>query len=575
MAISLIELEKIQLRSDRDRFVAFAFAAAELLLEVSPDGTIVYAAGAGRAFTGSESGALRGRKIFDLLLPQDRSTASAALVRMRRLGRTDPVLLRLQPGHSIEAVMLSGQTLPGAGPSANLYLAVTALRPNTSAPTSARREAATGLLAGDDFVAVIGDVLGQGRDDIELELVDIQNLTTSQSSLNEPASAKLMAEIGEFLRSQSINGDLAGQFSEERYGVVRAKTGEGDSSGALAAALEDHLRATGAAAAGLVIEAHSLSLATEGLSKGDATSALRYALHRFAETGARDFASDTLAGVFRDLVQDTVRRINSVKSAVIQEQIEFAFQPIVDFKKRHIHHYEMLARFTEGGSPFETVQFAESTGLIEELDLLVCRRAIDQLIQSREDLPGLAVNLSGRSLESAAFVEVLLQLLPRLGPDRSRLIFEVTESSEITELSRVAEVLAKLRQQGHLICLDDFGTGSASLPYLRAFQVDYIKIDGSYIDKISSSPRDQVLLKAILAMAQQLSVSTIAEKVETESQAGMLFIMGAGFGQGYLFGKPAALPTTTRLGPADMRPAPAPPKSPLRTAARRRGVQSW
>ena len=149
------------------------------------------------------------------------------------------------------------------------------------------------------------------------------------------------------------------------------------------------------------------------------------------------------------------------------------------------------------------------------------------------------------------FASRLHELLGRHRGLARRLIFEITESTELQDLEAANKVIQSLRDLGHEMCLDDFGAGFASFQYLHGLHVDYVKLDGKYIRPVLDSPRDRVMLKAMVGLCADLRVRTVAEMVETETQAGLLASIGVEFGQGWLFGKPAEAPQA----PAAPRPA--------------------
>ena len=199
------------------------------------------------------------------------------------------------------------------------------------------------------------------------------------------------------------------------------------------------------------------------------------------------------------------------------------------------------------------IKFAESMHLVHEMDLAICESVIQWL--SRGDGAGgamVAVNLSAQSLQNDIFVSSLLDLVRRNSRFANRLAFEITESSELSDIEGTNRVLQELRQLGHEICLDDFGAGFASFQYLHGLHVDWVKFDGRYIRSVLEVPRDRVLLKAMANLCRELQIRTVGEQVETESQAGMLTDLGVEYAQGWLFGKPALEP---RLGaPEPVRP---------------------
>lgn len=157
------------------------------------------------------------------------------------------------------------------------------------------------------------------------------------------------------------------------------------------------------------------------------------------------------------------------------------------------------------------------------------------------DRPALAVNLSGKSLTNMAWGKRFLALLADLKIDRKRLSFELTETATITNIKAATAIIQKIRERGHEVCLDDFGAGAAGFHYLRDFPADVVKIDGSYIKRFETSKRDATLLKGMINVCRSVGAKTVAEMIETEAQAKALKAMGATFGQGYYFGKPAPL----------------------------------
>jgi len=221
------------------------------------------------------------------------------------------------------------------------------------------------------------------------------------------------------------------------------------------------------------------------------------------------------------------------------------FQPIVDLKTGQIHHYEVLSRLTNGKSPFDLVCFAEQVGLIADFDLMVCRRVVamlDDRRRWRKPTP-LAINLSARSMESRAFAEGLMTLLAKFPSMRGQIMFELTESAAITDPEPVANLIEKLRKRTYKVCLDDFGSGAAAFHYLRSFSFDYVKVDGLYVR--STGRRDQSILRGMAALCKELGVVSVAEMVESKTQADRLQRLGFDLGQGYHFGRPSPdLPDT-------------------------------
>jgi PAS domain S-box-containing protein len=550
-----------ELRAERDRFAAFALAASDLLIEVNGEERIVYVVGAARALTGRDARQLMGSPFRELFAEPQRDFARTLLRRVRRDQRMTPVKIDLdRSGGSTLSVVLNGCCLPEK-PNALYFTASRAAAPG--AADAAQRDAATGLLAGPAFQAAAAAALNDpARGDLTLTLLDIAGIDELRSRDGEGAVTRLLGEIGDFLAAHAVDGASAGRLAPDRFALVRDAAKSAD----LERGIERLSPADGGTGPGLRVKQQAVPLAAGGLTPADAERALAYTLGRFAEGDAGPIRS--LADGFRELVVETVARISRTRSSLSQE-LTIVFQPVVGLEDRRLHHYEVLSRFKGAQSPAALVQFAECVGMIEELDLTVCQSALAALDSWQESSElTLAVNLSGRSLGSDAFIGALQALLkPR--SDQSRLLFEITETTEIADLPRAQRIIQEFRRAGHKVGLDDFGAGAASFPYLQALTIDFVKIDGAYVGRMLDTPRDHAILKAMVGLCGDLSIATIAEMIETEAQAERLTRLGVRYGQGYLFGRPAPTPAV-----ADTAVRKVPPKSTV--FARRKGpVQTW
>ena len=229
-----------------------------------------------------------------------------------------------------------------------------------------------------------------------------------------------------------------------------------------------------------------------------------------------------------------------------RNRFDLHFQPIVRLTDRVLHHYEALLRPRPTAalgvpSPQEFVRYAEAAGLAPELDLAVFARAL----QAAAAAPTIAigVNISGHSLQSPAFCDEIAALLAVSDIAADRLLLELTETAEIDDTEAARASLARLRDTGIRVCLDDLGAGAAAFRYLRDFPVDFVKIDGSYVRAALHGDRDRRLVAAMVALAHALGARVIAERVETEAEAEAMQQIGVDFGQGWLFGRPAPLPS--------------------------------
>ncbi len=470
-------------------------------------------------------------------LARDLRLLDQALQHAKRRGRLEPIALTIErgPGDPVR-VVLTGRQLPGKDES--LYLVVNRVdrRVGPALLDAKRGYTETGLLDQQSFTrAAKALIASEDRPDkLSLALVQLQGLQDLRARSGEDTVDALLREIGALLQLNAADGSAAGRLSADKFGVVRSA--HCDST--LKPAIERLVQACDPHGETVRVHEHDVQLNTGDLTSADVARALAYTLGRFV-SDSEEFSLPTLVDGFRAQVAETVSRISQIKSAVLTKKIDVAFQPIVALDGRAIHHYEMLARFEPGTSPYELINFAEQIGLIEDIDLFICQRGISiPLASLRNDKASFAINISARSLGSDMFVRSLIGLCDQHPALRERLLFEITESTAIKDLTRAGRILTQLREAGHRICLDDFGAGSSSFPYLQALAVDFVKIDGAYVDRMAMSRKDRSIVAAMASMCKELDIATIAEKIEHEEQARMLLDLGVGYGQGYLFGRP-------------------------------------
>ncbi len=244
------------------------------------------------------------------------------------------------------------------------------------------------------------------------------------------------------------------------------------------------------------------------------------------------------------VLERTVADVDRFKSAVSSRDFSLVYQPVVDLRTHEVDHYETFVRLGKEASPAEANQMAGEMDLIQDLDLAVVQAVVQQLLKPANSRLRLAANVSARSLMRPAFAERLLTTLRYAQPARGRLIFEITESASLGDLSRADALIRGLRRGGAGICLDGFGSGASSFDYQRAVAVDAVKIDGRYIrDLTSVGSRNGVLVRHLAGLCRELKITSIAQMVENKETVAALRQVGVECGQGFLFGRPEATPT--------------------------------
>ena len=528
-----------EIATSREVYVAFAFAAADLLVEVDQDGAIIFAVGAAMALTSKPARVLTGQPVASMFIPQDAERIERALVRMDEGERVRLLLLHTPGVHGCpnKPVALAGYRHPDKP--GHRLLALT--HASALEVPDENRTPIGHLLNREDFTVLARRMMEEGSsssdDDHAYHLTKVELPAVEQvRTASGPVKAdEFLTELGTRLKSVSIGGDAVGELGDNRYGIIHSPA---VTTTDIEMTLTDLVSVFLPDIRPGPVQSATIALDAGGISSAEATNALLYALNRFSQ--GEDVCISTLARDVRARLSDTVGQMREIKEVIDQGRFELVFQPIVDLWTDMVHHFECLVRFPGTSSPFETVTFAENVGIVGNLDMAILNRAINFMRSPLGNNPGLrfAVNLSGRSLSHAPTARRLLSVVAGCHDLRGRMLFELTESAEVDDLPSVNAILQSLRKSGFAVCLDDFGAGSAAFHYLRALEVDHVKIDGAYIREVSGSSEPTPYLRAIAQLCADLRVGTIAEFVETPETANLLKLLKVRLAQGYLYGKP-------------------------------------
>jgi EAL domain-containing protein (putative c-di-GMP-specific phosphodiesterase class I) len=525
----------------RDRFLAFAFAAAEMLVETGMDGVITFAAGAFRPRFGREGGQFIGRHIASLIAPGDQAGLAMAMAGLQLRGRISPVVLRTSDPAQTPST-LAAMLMPG--PPARVCYTIGLV------PIPAVDHAADAAAGGAQrrFEREVEAQLRAGTPGT-LGLVEFKGWAAARERMAPEAHRALRASIADIL-SDGAPGAVSGEISDGKFGVI---AGDEREIAAMVTQLEKLLHAS-AAGRSARIECTGLKLDHESLSAPQAARALRYALSRFSEGGAEAAAATGATGGLAGIIAQAEMRAQGVRDAIEGRRFRLQFQPVVNLATRRVQHYEALLRpIATPGNPAPTTQdfvtFAEAVGLSEALDWAVLEEALAAIRATPN--AAVAVNISGLSMQSAAFRARIVQHVGGIADllranGGHRLVVELTETAEIEDLQGASASIAQLRACGVPVCLDDFGAGAAAFRYLQAFQVDFVKIDGSYVRAAASSTRERGFVVSMVELAHSVGAKVVAEMIETEEQAVLMQSLGVEEGQGWLFGRPGVLPGARR-----------------------------
>lgn len=239
-----------------------------------------------------------------------------------------------------------------------------------------------------------------------------------------------------------------------------------------------------------------------------------------------------------------------LKQAMEEDLFQMYAQPIHLLEEseyeKPFHHYELLIRLFKDGKlipPDEFLSAAEYYSMMPKVDRWVVRNVLGQIakIPDQMPLPVFAINLSGQSLNDPRFLDYVIKEVKSSGVDPKMLCFEITEQVAVEDVSLVNQFISSLKALGSQFSLDDFGTGVSGFSYLMALDVDYLKIDGSFVKNIDTDEVSRAMVQSISQVGHTMNLKVIAEYVENQKIVDILRGMGVDYGQGYHILKPGPL----------------------------------
>jgi diguanylate cyclase (GGDEF)-like protein len=257
----------------------------------------------------------------------------------------------------------------------------------------------------------------------------------------------------------------------------------------------------------------------------------------------------------QNVAEKRMRLANELHHALAKNQIWVAYQPILELKTGRIAKAEALARWqhpTLGAIyPSEFIPIAEHTGLIIEIGNWIFKQALQQVKLWQKEYDSdfqISVNKSPVQIhEKHVQADAWHLQIKEARLAGKSIVAEITEGILLENNVFINEKLLEFRDAGIQVALDDFGTGYSSLSYLQKFDIDYIKIDQSFVRELETSQQSVALCEAIIVMAHKLGMQVVAEGIETEGQRQQLIDIGCDFGQGFLFSKPVTAEAFDKL----------------------------
>ena len=404
----------------------------------------------------------------------------------------------------------------------------------------------TGLANRARFGAILAERLDAHRAAAVL-LIDIDDFKLVNDTMGHAVGDLLLNEVAQRLRAHSAVTDLPSRLGGDEFAVL-LDFDDADAAEEAAARILESLAVPFKVGEHQLLAHASIGVALAG--PGDsADEVLRNAdIAMYAAKATGKAAWARYEPRMRHEVVNHARLGSELHNAIIRHELFLLYQPVFDITTGRISGAEALVRWkhpTRGFvSPADFIPVAERSGLIVPIGAWVLREACEQLARWRAEhgdnaISAINVNVAARQLRDAGFVDEVAAVLSDTGLRPAHLVLEVTESS-VLDGRQVRETLQALHELGVKLALDDFGTGQSSLSLLRAFPVDVLKLDKSFVDGIADTEdRGRLAVAAAVAqLAEYLGLYAVAEGIESEAQRGRLRDMGYRLGQGFHMARP-------------------------------------
>lgn len=375
--------------------------------------------------------------------------------------------------------------------------------------------------------------------------VDLDNFKVVNDSLGHAAGDEMLKEVAKLLRECLRAADTVARFGGDEFALLIEETSAGETDMTARRIAEALGRSIVIGGQSFFVSA-SIGISMYPNDGEDAETLLKSAdsaMYQAKEAGKRThqfFTAD-----LKEAADERLQLGNGLRRAVEHDELFLVFQPQMELRTGRLTGMEALVRWQhpEKGLvlPGKFIPMAEKSGLIHHVGDWVANTACHQLaswIAQGYDVPRLSINVSAEQFRRPHLPSTLARLINHYHLDATLLTVELTESALMQDPDQCLRLLRDLKVLGVALSVDDFGTGFSSLSSLRRYPIDELKIDHCFIDEVGSNPDDRAITQTILAMADTLGLSVVAEGIETQEQLDALHHLGCPTGQGYFFAVP-------------------------------------
>jgi diguanylate cyclase (GGDEF)-like protein/PAS domain S-box-containing protein len=379
---------------------------------------------------------------------------------------------------------------------------------------------------------------------VAVMFLDLDNFKNINDSLGHDAGDRLLQAVAQRIVQTTRSSDTVARLGGDEFAVLLERVASSTEVARLAQALIETLDLPFALDGREVRVGASVGVAFSSAEAGAEALLSNADIAMYHAKAAGKKRHVTFQPQMQDLLHERMRLEADIGRALAQQEFFLEYQPIIDLGTGSLLGVEALVRWRhpEAGvlMPARFIQVLEECGHIARLGRWVLRQACRDVCAWRPSIAGgsrvrLAVNISGRHLQHGELVADVLEALRESGLEAGNLVIELTESTIMYNTDANLERLHRLKSLGVRLAIDDFGTGYSSLSYLHRFPIDILKIDRSFVSRLTSSDNGPELARAVITLGETLGLDTVAEGIEYEAQVAALLALGCVAGQGYLF----------------------------------------
>ncbi len=376
-------------------------------------------------------------------------------------------------------------------------------------------------------------------------LIDLDHFKEVNDRFGHKAGDDLLKMVARALKDRIRATDMLARLGGDEFGMILPQADENQ-----ARVVADEIVKTLRRQAAMLGEAVIPITASVGVAlfEGDTDveilACADLATYEAKEAGRNGYALYTPQTAAPRRASSRLMEVQRVREALDHDRLVLYCQPILNLQDNQVSQYELLVRLrNEQGEmllPSAFLYVAERFGTISALDAWVVQQAIKLIAEQERAGHALTlnVNVSGKSIGNGQLVGVIDRALDEAGADPARLVFELTETAAIGNIENAKTFTNHLRERGCQFALDDFGSGFGSFYYLKQLTFDYLKIDGDFIRSLGANPIDELVVGAVVGIAQGMGKKTVAESVGDAEMTKRLRQSGVDYAQGYHIGVP-------------------------------------